>query len=201
MLLLNWPYFMTNEINTKKLRQALGQCATGVTIVTTSGQDDEPAGITANSFSSVSLEPPMVLWSLAKSARSKNVFEAAEYFCVHVLGADQQELSERFACRGKDKFGDLEWTRGLGSVPLLSEYVARFQCRNASQYSVGDHIVFVGEILQYEEMDKRPLVVHGGRYALADRRMMAEVARSVGVRTPYPEDRRAPEAMRRDSEN
>lgn len=189
------------EIDTDALRQALGQFATGVTIVTAAGDNGEPVGITANSFSSVSLDPPMVLWSLAKSARSKRAFKAAKYFCVHVLAAYQQEISERFACRGYDKFGGLEWSRGLGSVPLLNEYAARFQCRAADQYPVGDHIIFVGEVLKYEKLDERPLVVYGGRYALAERRIMADVARQIGGPAPYPGDRRANKAGRNDPES
>lgn len=143
---------------------------TGVTIVTTVGDNEEPIGVTANSFSSVSLEPPMILWSLSNGAHSRLAFQNAEYFCIHVLTAAQQELAERFARAGADKFGSLECTRGLGSVPLLQEFVARFQCRTVDQHLVGDHIVFFGEVLQYNKTDERPLVFHGGRYSLAERR-------------------------------
>jgi len=176
--------------DTEGLRHALGQFTTGVTIVTTAGPNDEPIGVTANSFNSVSLDPPMVLWSLATSALSRGAFEAAGHFCVHVLAASQEELSQRFAARGKNKFGELQWVRGAGSVPMLEEYVARFQCRMTNQYPVGDHIVFVGEVLHFDKSDKRPLVFHGGRYALAERRLMEKVARRLGGRAQHPEDRR-----------
>ncbi len=179
-----------NDHDFKGLRQALGQFATGVTIVTTAGPANEPVGITANSFSSVSLEPPLVLWSLATSALSRQAFESAKYFCVHVLAAAQEELSERFGSRGKNKFGGLQWTPGLGSVPLLEEFVARFQCRMTSQYPVGDHIVFVGEVLRFDKTEMRPLIFHGGDYALAERRMMAGLARRLGDVNFYPDDRR-----------
>jgi len=163
-----------NQTNKKQLRQALGQYMTGVTIVTTTGDGEETVGVTANSFSSVSLEPPMILWSLSNAAHSRLAFENAEYFCIHVLTVSQQELAERFACAGADKFGGLERKRGIGSVPLLQEYVARFQCRTVDQHIVGDHIVFFGEVLTYDQTDKRPLVFHGGRYSFAERRGKAE---------------------------
>ena len=162
-----------SQTNKKELRQALGQYMTGVTIVTTIGDDAEPRGVTANSFSSVSLEPPLILWSLAKKASSGLAFRNSEYFCVHVLTASQQALAERFACTGVDKFDGLEWSRGLGSVPLLSEFVVQFQCRTVNQHSVGDHIVFFGEVLEFENTGKRPLVFHGGQFALAERRNTA----------------------------
>ncbi|MGH8196966.1 MAG: flavin reductase family protein [Steroidobacteraceae bacterium] len=172
------------------LRHALGQFATGVTIVTTAGSNDEPIGVTANSFNSVSLDPPMVLWSLMTSSLSRPAFENAAHFCVHILAVSQEDLSQRFAARGKDKFSGLKWVRGAGSVPMLEEYVARFQCRMANQYPVGDHIVFVGEVLHFDRTDKRPLVFHGGRYALAERRLMEKVARRLGGRAPHRGDRR-----------
>lgn len=172
------------------LRQALGQFATGVTIVTTLGADNEPVGITANSFSSVSLEPPLVLWSLSTTALSRPAFENATYFGVHVLTAAQEELSERFGSRGRNKFAGLKWAPGPGSVPLLEEYAARFQCRMANRYPVGDHIVFVGEVLRFDKSDKRPLVFHGGTYAVAERRKLAKVVRHLGESKPFPGDRR-----------
>lgn len=174
----------------KDLRHALGQFATGVTIVTTAGPENEPIGITANSFSSVSLDPPLVLWSLSNATRSKPAFEKAAYFCIHVLTSSQEELSERFALRGGDKFRGLAWAPGHGSVPMLDEYVARFQCRMTSRYPVGDHTVFVGEVVRFDRADKRPLVFHGGRYALAERRAMEKLARRLDERRADSGDRR-----------
>lgn len=173
---------INSDADSSQLRQALSKFATGVTIVTSVGRDLEPVGITANSFSSVSLEPPMVLWSLSDKAFSRQAFESAGHFCVHVLAAEQQDLSEQFARAGEDKFSGLEWSRGLGHVPLLSNFVARFQCRNLKRHPAGDHIIFIGEVLEYEQNENRPLVFQGGRYALAERRMMASVARDVGER-------------------
>jgi 3-hydroxy-9,10-secoandrosta-1,3,5(10)-triene-9,17-dione monooxygenase reductase component len=172
------------------LRHALAQFATGVTIVTTAGPAGEPIGVTANSFNSISLDPPLVLWSLSAAALSRQSFETAGHFCVHVLTSSQEDLSQKFASRGVDKFGGLKWVQGLGSVPMFEEFVARFQCRLTHQYPIGDHLVFVGEVLHFDKSDKRPLVFHGGRYALAERRKMEKLARELSEATPSGEERR-----------
>lgn len=158
---------MTNRFDPKEFRNALGSFATGVTIVTTRGESGEKVGLTANSFSSVSLDPPMILWSLAKTAMSMPVFEASEHFAVHVLDVDQLDLSNRFAARGEDKFAGLETEEGVGGVPLLTDFSARFQCRKSYAYDGGDHTIFVGEVLEFEDSGKQPLVFHAGRYAEA----------------------------------
>lgn len=179
-----------SQIKKMELRQALGQYMTGVTIVTTAGNNDEPIGVTANSFSSVSLDPPMILWSLSDGANSRPAFQESEYFCIHVLTASQQDLAERFARAGADKFAGLDCLRGLGSAPLLPEYVAQFQCRTVDQHVVGDHIVFFGEVLKYDKTDKRPLVFHGGRFSHAERRRKADAVSRSGSKQNYPADRR-----------
>lgn len=131
-------------------------------------------GVTASSFNSVSLDPPLVLWSLAKTARSMEAFEKSGFFCVHVLGASQEELSGRFATPGADKFAGQEWSKGHGEVPLLPEFAARFQCKTTHMYEGGDHLIFVGEVLDYEKTDEPPLVFHAGRYALAKSKSAGE---------------------------
>jgi flavin reductase (DIM6/NTAB) family NADH-FMN oxidoreductase RutF/DNA-binding MarR family transcriptional regulator len=151
----------------RRYRSALGAFATGVTIVTTRDGEGRDIGLTANSFNSVSLDPPMVLWSLAKSARSLPVFLAASHFAVHVLAADQEELSLRFATRGGEKFAGLDLERGASQVPLLRGCSARFQCRTAFRHEGGDHVIFVGAVESFDHSDRPPLVFHGGRYALA----------------------------------
>ncbi len=156
-----------NASNARDFRVALGQFATGVTVITTVDADRSPVGVTASSFNSVSLDPPLVLWSLAKGARSMQAFQESGYFCVHVLGASQEDLSARFATPGVDKFAGQDWARGHGDVPLLPEYAARFQCKTTHMYEGGDHLIFVGEVLDYAKTDEPPLVFHGGRYALA----------------------------------
>ena len=147
-------------------RSALASFATGVTIVTTQ-HDGSDVGLTANSFNSVSLDPPMVLWSLGKTSRSLAHFTASDHFAIHILAQHQEELSARFAKRGSDKFVGLPLQRGRGNLPLLEGCVARFQCRKLFEYEGGDHIIFVGEVVEFDHTDMRPLVFHGGRYAAA----------------------------------
>lgn len=153
-----------------EFRKALGSFATGVTIITTRAADGTPMGLTANSFNSVSLNPPLVLWSLANSSMSLAAFRAASHWAVHVLGTDQEALSARFARRGESKFVGLEVEEGVGGVPLLQGCSARFQCRTAFQYEGGDHVIFLGEVLSFDRNEAPPLVFHGGRYAHATRR-------------------------------
>ena len=164
----------TSSDDARQFRSALGAFATGVTIVTTRDAQGRDIGLTANSFNSVSLEPPMVLWSLAKNARSLPAFLAAEHFAVHVLAADQEDLSLRFAARGAEKFAGLDLERGASGVPLLRGCSARFQCRTAFRHEGGDHVIFVGAVEAFDHSDRPPLVFHGGRYALTVRKAPAQ---------------------------
>jgi len=161
---------MSQNFDPGEFRKALGAFATGVTIITTRTAEGVPLGLTANSFNSVSLNPPMVLWSLANSSASLEAFRKAEHWAVHVLATDQEALSARFATRGIDKFAGLEVDTGAGDVPLLRGCMARFQCRTAFQYEGGDHLIFVGEVLAFDRTESAPLVFHGGRYAHATQR-------------------------------
>lgn len=124
------------QIDPRQLRDALGTFATGVTLVTTRDASGVDTGITANSFNSVSLDPPLILWSLAKNSLSLAAFTESAHFAVHVLAADQDALSNRFAKRGSGKFAQLEISRGVNDIPLLIGCVARFQCQNAFRYEV-----------------------------------------------------------------
>lgn len=160
----------TAALDATEFRKALGSFATGVTIITTNGPDGAPLGLTVNSFNSVSLNPPLVLWSLANNSMSLPAFRAASHWAVHVLAADQEELSGRFARRGENKFAGLEIDTGVNSIPLLQGCTARFQCRTAFQYEGGDHVIFVGEVLSFDRSEAPPLVFHSGRYAHATRR-------------------------------
>jgi 3-hydroxy-9,10-secoandrosta-1,3,5(10)-triene-9,17-dione monooxygenase reductase component len=155
------------QARTRQFRAALGAFATGVTIVTTRNAAGEDIGLTANSFNSVSLDPPMVLWSLARKSLSLPAFLESGYFAVHVLAASQEELSVTFATRGADKFADLAVTRGAGGIPLLPGCSALFQCKTAFNYEGGDHVIFVGEVQEFEHFNRPPLVFHSGRYAVA----------------------------------
>jgi 3-hydroxy-9,10-secoandrosta-1,3,5(10)-triene-9,17-dione monooxygenase reductase component len=154
-------------LDTGALRTALGAFATGVTIVSTRDPSGEDVGVTANSFNSVSLDPPMVLWSLSRKAMSLPSFQSNPYFAVHILAADQDLLSLRFSTQGADKFGEMRTERGLGNVPLIDGCAARFQCRTGFNYDGGDHVIFVGEVLAFESYPRPPLLYHAGRYALA----------------------------------
>lgn len=156
-------------IDPRDFRQALGAFATGVTIVTARASDGTPVGVTANSFNSVSLKPPMVLWSLAKSARSLAAFSQAQRWNVHVLANDQESLSNRFARAGENKFEGLALDSSADDAPLLPGCAARFECRTAFQYEGGDHIIFVGEVLRYDRSDLAPLVYVTGGYAVASK--------------------------------
>lgn len=153
-----------------EFRKALGSFATGVTIITTRAGDGSPLGLTVNSFNSVSLNPPLVLWSLAETSLSLPAFRDASHFAVHVLATDQEDLSGRFARRGQDKFAGLEVDTGAGGVPLLRGCSARFECRTQFQYQGGDHTIFVGEVVAFARSETAPLVFHGGKYAHATRR-------------------------------
>jgi enoyl-CoA hydratase/carnithine racemase len=147
----------------KTYRNALGQFATGVTIVTTRDAQGLPVGVTANSFNSVSLDPPLILWSLARSARSMAAFEQAESFAVHVLASDQDDLANRFASRAEDKFAGLDI--GDEGPPFIHGCSARLICKTRHLYEGGDHVIMVGEVIEYESDGKPPLLFHGGAYA------------------------------------
>ena len=147
-------------------RTALGSFATGVTIITTRSPDGTDVGVTANSFNSVSLDPPMVLWSLAKTSTSYDAFMAADSFAVHILAMDQEALSGRFAKSNTDKFDGLTVERGQGGIPLLPGCAARFQCRAAYRHEGGDHIILVGEVEEFDHDGHAPLAFHGGRYGM-----------------------------------
>lgn len=157
----------TTTFDPKAFRAALGTFATGVTVITTIGRNSDRIGLTANSFNSVSLDPPLVLWSLAKKAYSLADFQYTKHWAVHVLAANQEHLSHQFSRAGKDKFAGVAVEESPNEVPLLPGCAARFECRAVHQYDGGDHIIFVGEVLNFERNALPPLVFHSGQYALA----------------------------------
>jgi 3-hydroxy-9,10-secoandrosta-1,3,5(10)-triene-9,17-dione monooxygenase reductase component len=175
-------------IEAGEFRKALGSFTTGVTVVTTRGTDNNDIGLTANSFNSVSIEPPMILWSLGKNAFSMPQFRAAEYFAVHILSEDQEAISGQFAKRGVDKFAGVDIERGPNDVPLLKHCAARFVCKTAHQYEGGDHIIFVGEVIEFTHWERLPLLFHGGQYsqllktssAVSDKRNVELMEESLG---------------------
>lgn len=149
-----------------QFRAALGMFATGVTIVTARAPDGRCVGLTANSFNSVSLAPPLVLWSLARTAGSMPAFSRGSHYAVHILAANQHALAERFASKTVvDRFEGVAWHAGEHDVPLLDGAAAVFECFNRSQYEEGDHVIFVGEVERCRvNADATPLIFHGGRY-------------------------------------
>ena len=149
----------------KEFRNALGSFATGVTIATTKGSDNDPVGVTASSFNSVSLNPPLILWSLAKSSHSRVAFCENGHFAIHVLAASQENLANIFAQSGKDKFSDITWSEGALGSPIFDDYAALFQCKTRHRYDGGDHVILVGEVVHYEARETAPLLFHAGRYA------------------------------------
>ena len=151
--------------NLKDYRNALGQFATGVTVITTLDKNGNKVGMTANSFSSVSLDPMLVLWNIAKTANAFDIFNQAEHFAIHVLSADQQSVSTQFSTKGIDRFEGIECSEGHGSVPLLPEYCAAFQCETETRYEGGDHIIVVGRVIDFDYKATAPLIFHSGRYA------------------------------------
>ena len=154
------PSFSAHEF-----RSALGMFATGVTIVTARSADGAVIGLTANSFNSVSLEPPLVLWSLSRAAASLAVFSAGSHYAINVLAADQKSLAERFAMRGADRFAGVSFDQGAGGAPLLHGAAATFECFNRSRYEEGDHVIFIGEVERCTwRPGAAPLLFHGGRY-------------------------------------
>lgn len=162
------------SLDTRALRDALGAFATGVTIVTTRRSDGIDVGLTANSFSSVSLDPPMILWSLAKTSSNIEAFRASRRFAVHILSADQDALSAQFARKTDEKFQGVDVSRGNDDIPLLCDCAARFECRMAFQYDGGDHVIFVGEVEEFMHSDRAPLIFHGGRYGTLFQKDRAE---------------------------
>jgi len=153
------------SLDAREFRNAMGCFATGVTVVTAKGPDGEKVGCTANSFSSVSLDPPLVLWAIAKNANSYDAFMAAKHFAIHVLHAGQEHVSRLFATKDADKFAQVPWTEGQDGTPLLEDYSVRFECTTEHLYEGGDHIIVVGRVHAMDNPDAEPLGFYQGKYA------------------------------------
>lgn len=153
------------DFDPRDFRNALGLFATGVTIVTTRTAAGDPIGLTANSFSSVSLAPPLVLWSL--SLRSPNLpnFLQATHFAINVLARDQINLSQRFSKPIPNKFEGVACSEGHERLPLLDGAAAQFQCRTEARHYAGDHVIFIGHVIQYVHSEREALGYFRGRYA------------------------------------
>jgi 3-hydroxy-9,10-secoandrosta-1,3,5(10)-triene-9,17-dione monooxygenase reductase component len=149
------------------LRHAFGHFATGVTVVTTTAVDGARIGLTVNSFSSLSLEPPLVLWSVGKSSTSYAVFRDARRFAIHVLHVGQEALARRFALRDARRFEGIASSAGLGGVPLLDDYLACFECETHQVLEGGDHSIVVGRVLDYRLRPGEPLLFFRGGFGIA----------------------------------
>jgi flavin reductase (DIM6/NTAB) family NADH-FMN oxidoreductase RutF len=146
------------------LRRAFGKFATGVAVVTTIGESGKPFGLTINSFSSVSLAPPLVLWSLTDKSPNLDVFRQASHFAINILSSEQRQICNQFASKTDDRFRDVDWFRGVHDLPVIRNTIATFECRRSQLVDAGDHVVFFGEVLECEQCDLEPLVFFSGQF-------------------------------------
>lgn len=153
------------DIDLRALRDAFGRFVTGVTVISTLQEDGTPWGVTANSFSSVSLEPPLVLWSQGTHAFSFPIFQAAERFVVNILSAEQVELSKRFSTPEIDRFAGLTCRPGIGGLPKIDGCLAHLECQKVAAYPGGDHAIFLGQVERFETVPLAPLAFSNGRYS------------------------------------
>lgn len=161
------PVAPTHTIGPRELRQVLGAFATGVTVITALDAHGKAHGLTVNSFSSVSLDPPLILWSQSVTAPSHPVFRDARRFAVNILSEDQIEVSRRFSTPGQDKFAGLTVIEGLGGVPLIPGCAAYLECTQETRFPGGDHTVFIGRVERIEHGMRNALVFAGGQYMTA----------------------------------
>lgn len=153
------------KIDPIQFRRALGNFATGVTIITAQNEQGEKVGVTANSFNSVSLDPPLILWSIDKKSSSFPVFQQATHFAVNVLSGSQIELSNKFSRRNIDKYEGTSYQTGAGRVPVLEHCSAVFECENHQIIEGGDHWIIIGKVVNFHDQGRSPLVYHQGAYS------------------------------------
>jgi flavin reductase (DIM6/NTAB) family NADH-FMN oxidoreductase RutF len=159
------PHAAHPPLEARHLRDCLGHFATGVTIVTACAPDGTLAGLTVNSFNSLSLDPPLVLWSLSLRSTSLSTFEAASHFAVSVLSSGQLDLARRFARAQANRFAGLTVRTGLGGAPLIDGAVAWFECECRSHQRAGDHVLFIGQVRRCaRDAGGQPLVFHKGHF-------------------------------------
>lgn len=151
-------------LDPQAFRLALGRFPTGVCVITARRADGERVGLTVSSFNSVSLDPPLVLWSLQRSSPSLAAFLAARRFAINVLAEDQAMISNRFATRGADKFAGVRTCEGPGGIALIDRAAAHFVCATWAHYDGGDHVIIVGEVERFAHWQRAPLVFCGGCY-------------------------------------
>ncbi len=151
-------------MDSREIRDIFGHFATGVTVVTTRDGAGSPFGLTVNAFTSLSLNPPLVVVCIDKAAQCYSCFEESKVFAVNVLSEDQEELSRRFATKGIEKFGEIKWHRGENNVPLLDGSIGTIECKIVNSYEGGDHTIYLGEIVSANASEDRPLLFFKGKY-------------------------------------
>ena len=155
------------QFSDRHFRDALGQFATGVAIICTREPSGRHVGFTAGSFCSVSLDPPLVLWTLARASGSLRAFDATERYAVNVLAAGQTELAQRFSRPHADRFSGVPHRLGWSDAPLIEGCIAWLECRHHARHVAGDHVVFIGEVVTVERARGVGLIFHQGRFASA----------------------------------
>ena len=151
--------------DSRGFRQCLGQFSTGVTVVSADHRGVR-AGVTANSFSSLSLDPPLILWSINKTSRAFPVFSAAKHFAVNILAEDQVQVSQRFSSKEEDKFATIDWYRGQNGAPLIRGTAGRIECTTEALHEGGDHLLIIGRVTRFEREERRSLIFSQGRYSI-----------------------------------
>ena len=157
---------MSTPFDSRAFRRALGNFATGVTVVTAATEGGQQVGVTANSFNSVSLDPPLVLWSIDKRSTSHGVFEQASHFAVNILAANQIDLSNNFARPREDRFAGIAHERGEGGAPVFADCAAHFHCEKYQQVDGGDHWIMIGKVVRFDDFGRAPLLYHQGAYSM-----------------------------------
>lgn len=157
----------TGDLDPIALRSTLGEFATGVTVVTTLGDDKAPVGLAANSFTSVSLDPPLILWSLSLNAPSLRAFRTHHAFCVNILCHESKDLALQFARPSDDKFAGIDWEEGFGDTPVLNAASAVLECETIQRIPGGDHEIYIGQVRRFRKAEKPPLLFHNGKFLQA----------------------------------
>jgi 3-hydroxy-9,10-secoandrosta-1,3,5(10)-triene-9,17-dione monooxygenase reductase component len=145
-------------------RRTLGMFATGITVMTTRAADGSPVGLTVNSFNAVSLDPPLIVWSLSRHLAQREAFEHCQHYAVNILAANQVHLSRLFAGKKPGHFDGLVWEEGIDGIPLLPDCCAHFEVRNGVRHEGGDHLVFLSEVLRFARFEREPLLYFSGAY-------------------------------------
>ena len=152
-------------IDPRELRGVLGCFATGVCVVTTVGDEGRPVGMTINSFSSVSLDPPLILWSIGLNTPSRSAFQTHGSFAINIMSAAAKDTTLKFARPSDDKFKGIDWAQGINGVPVLQEALAVLECKVENQIVSGDHEIFIGRVLRIDQNEGDPLLFHKGGFA------------------------------------